>query len=109
MSTLTRSTVWRASQREKSSTSPWELANPATRLAVQIQTTDYQMIGWAPRYLVRELAKAMAEKPRDYAVRVVQVNPLPQPSKQRGLIEMRGKWDGCEPMEGDDYRRVVVD
>ena len=44
-----------------------ELANPATRVAVQIQTTDYQMIGWAPRYLVRELAKAMAEKSRDYS------------------------------------------
>ena len=32
-----------------------ELTNPSTRLAVQIQTTDYHMIGWAPRYLVRGL------------------------------------------------------
>lgn len=86
-----------------------ELTNPATRLAVQIQTTDYHMIGWTPRYLVHDLAKAMAEKPRDYAVRVVQVNPLPPPSKQRVLIEMKGKWDGYEPMEGDDYRPVVGD
>src|SRR3989338_806404 len=28
-----------------------ELTNPVSDLAVQIQTLDYQMIGWAPRYL----------------------------------------------------------
>ena len=27
-----------------------ELTNPRTRFAVQIQTTDYYMIGWAPRW-----------------------------------------------------------
>ena len=32
-----------------------ELTNPATGVAVQIQTTDYHMIGWAPRYLVYDL------------------------------------------------------
>ena len=67
-----------------------ELTNPATGMAVQIQTTDYHLIGWAPRYLLLDLAQAIAEKPRDYDVRVVQVNPLPPPSKQRVLIEMRG-------------------
>ena len=34
-----------------------ELTNPASGLAVQIQTTDYHMIGWAPRYLVGDLAQ----------------------------------------------------
>ena len=86
-----------------------ELTNPSTRLAVQIQTTDYHMIGWAPRYLVRDLARAMTEGPRDYAASVVRINPQPAPSKQRVLIEMRGKWDGYEPMEGADYRPVVGD
>ncbi len=86
-----------------------ELTNPNTRLAVQIQTTDYHMIGWAPRYLVGDLAQAMTERPRDYDASVVRVNPQPAPSKQRVLIEMRGKWDGYEPMEGDDYRPVVGD
>ena len=37
-----------------------ELTNPETRLAVQIQTEDYFMVGWAPRYLVHDLTKAMA-------------------------------------------------
>lgn len=32
-----------------------ELNNPATRLAVPLLTEDYQMIGWAPRYLVEDL------------------------------------------------------
>lgn len=86
-----------------------ELTNPRTRFAVQIQTTDYHMIGWAPRYLVPDLAMAVTEKPRDYAAHVVRVNPQPAPSKQRVLIEMRGKWDRYEPMIGSDYQPVVGD
>ncbi len=86
-----------------------ELTNPASGLAVQIQTTDYHMIGWAPRYLVGDLARAMTERPRAYAAKVVRLNPVPAPAKQRVLIEMRGKWDGYEPMEGDDYQPVVGD
>ncbi len=86
-----------------------ELTNPRARFAVQIQTTDYYMIGWAPRYLVRDLAMAMTENPRDYAARVVRINPQPAPSKQRVLIEMKGRWDGYEPMTGNDYQPVVDD
>ena len=86
-----------------------ELTNPATRLAVQLQTMDYHMIGWTPRYLVRDLARAMTERPRDYTAKVVRINPLPAPSKHRVLIEMRGRWDGYEPMDGSDYRPVVGD
>lgn len=41
-----------------------ELNNPAAGAAVQLQSRDdYQMIGWAPRYLVGDLLKAMAEHP----------------------------------------------
>ncbi len=86
-----------------------ELTNPITRLAVQIQTTDYHMIGWAPRYLVHDLAEAMREKPGRYSARVVRVNPLPAPSKQRLLVEMRGHWDEYEPMTGSDYQPLVRD
>ena len=39
-----------------------ELTNPKTEVAVQIQTTDYQMIGWAPRYLVPDLMMAEAQE-----------------------------------------------
>ena len=40
-----------------------ELTNPVTGLAVQLQTTDYHMIGWTPRYIVSEMARAMTESP----------------------------------------------
>ena len=84
-----------------------ELTNPATQLAVQIQTTDYHMIGWTPRYLVDDLAKAMAEGPNAYKAHVVRVNPQPAPSNQRVLIEMQGQWEKHKPMSGDDFKPLV--
>ena len=48
-----------------------ELNNPATALAVQILTRDYHVIGWAPRYLVHDLAAAMADSPNTYEAEVV--------------------------------------
>ena len=83
-----------------------ELTNPATRVAVQIQTTDYHMIGWAPRYLVADLVKAMAESPQ-YSARVVRVNPQPAPSKQRVLIELSGCWAEHVPMSNEDFQPLV--
>ena len=85
-----------------------ELTNPKTGLAVQIQTADdYYMIGWTPRYLVNDLVKAMAESPGDYRAKVVRVNPLPAPSKQRVLIEMKARWKKHEPMSGDDFHPLA--
>lgn len=84
-----------------------ELTNPETRLAVQIQTTDYHMIGWAPRYLVDDLTKAMAEVPDGYKAKVVRINPQPAPSKQRVLIEMNGCWNKHEPMSDEDFQPLV--
>jgi len=84
-----------------------ELTNPATQLAIQLQTADYHMIGWAPRYLVRDLARAIAEAPCDYEAKVVHINPVPAPSKQRLLIELRGHWPGQEPMTADEFEPLV--
>ncbi len=84
-----------------------ELTNPATGLAVQIQTTDYHMIGWTPRYLVEDLTAAMVGSP-EYSARVVQVNPMPAMSKQRVLIEMHGCWDKYEPMSNQDFEPLVA-
>ncbi len=91
-----------------------ELTNPRDGVAVQIQTEDYHVIGWAPRYLVGDLAAAMAEAPFEYSVRVVRVNRpdassgYPVLSPHRVLIEMRGKWERHEPMTDKDYRPVVA-
>ena len=82
-----------------------ELTNPETRLAVQIQTTDYHMIGWAPRYLVDDLVKAMAHAPSDFGARVVKVNPVPALPTQRVLIELNGHWpNDHEPMTADEFQ-----
>ena len=83
-----------------------ELTNPATRLAVQIQTTDYYMIGWAPRYLVEDLAAAMNEAP-EYTAQVVRINPQPAPSSQRVLIEVHGRWERHVPMSSEDFTPLV--
>ena len=84
-----------------------ELTNPATRLAVQLQTTDYCMIGWAPRYLVADLVAAMAEGPGSYGAKVVRINPEAVLAKQRVLIEMRGCWNRHEPMSSEDFVPLV--
>lgn len=85
-----------------------EINNPATVLAVQVQTPDYQMIGWTPRYLVNDLINAIARSPSKLQAEVVKVNPVPAPSKQRVLIEFRGHWpEGYEPMSGEDFRLLA--
>lgn len=84
-----------------------ELANPATGLAVQIQTLDYFVIGWAPRYLVADLVQAVAVFPGDYRAQVVRVNPVPAPSKQRVLVELSGPWPDYEPMTAGDFEPLA--
>ena len=84
-----------------------EITNPTTRVAVQIQTQDYHMIGWAPRYLVDDLVRAMAHAPGAYAAKVVRVNPSPAPSKQRLLVELSGNWPEYEPMSKGDFEPLV--
>jgi hypothetical protein len=84
-----------------------ELTNPATQFAVQVQTEDYHMIGWAPRYLVGDLVAAIARAGGHYAAHVVRINPMPAPSKQRVLIELRGNWPDYEPMSGPDFQPLA--
>ena len=85
-----------------------ELNNPVTPLAMQIQTQDYHMIGWAPDYLTRDLATTMGDSSERYTAHVVRVNPQPTPSRHRLLIEMRGSWDEeHEPMSSEDFKPLV--
>ncbi len=82
-----------------------ELNNPVSGLALQLETCDYHMIGWTPRYLVNDLVKAIAASPSDISATLVQVNPAPAPSKQRYLICLKGHWpDDYEPMSGEEYQ-----
>lgn len=80
-----------------------EFTNPATQLAVQMQTTDYHMIGWAPRYLVHNLARAMSMELGEYRVRVVRATARYGSAKPSVLIEMNAPWPSHEPMGGRDF------
>jgi hypothetical protein len=86
-----------------------ELNNPATVLALQLQTPDaYNMIGWAPRYLVKDLFQAICEAPDDISAAVVKVNPSPAPARQRVLIEIKGRWPAnYEPMSTPEFQMLV--
>jgi len=83
-----------------------ELNNPASTLAIQLQTEDYLMIGWAPCYLLNDLVKAMAEAGL-YEAKVVRLNPMPAPSKQRVLVELTGRWLNHEPMSSKEFKPLV--
>lgn len=100
-----------------------QLTNPAESLAVQLQILDYIMIGWAPRYLVPDLAQTITETRVaysthvldlaqtiteirvTYSAHVVRLNPMPAPSRQRLLVELRGPWPSHEPMTTAEFER----
>jgi hypothetical protein len=85
-----------------------ELTNPESGLAVQVQTSDYFMIGWAPRYLVNDLAMAIASSPGKYEASVVRLNTQSAPSRYRLLVEFRGVWpDKYFPMSSEQFAPLV--
>jgi len=83
-----------------------ELNNPATRLAIQLQTADdYHTLGWAPRYLLGDMLATLAHAPNDLEAAVLRLNPPPAPGNQRVLVELSGRFDeGFEPMSEGDFR-----
>lgn len=85
-----------------------ELNNPATGLALQLQTGDYFMIGWAPRYLIGDLVRVIVGDPGECSAHVVRLNPVPAPSKQRLLVELRGRWPNFEPMTTEEFEPLVA-
>jgi hypothetical protein len=84
-----------------------EVNNPATTYAVQLQTSDCHLIGWAPRYLVNDLRAALLEHSTISAT-VQRINRLGAPFARRVLVEMRGGVPPAfEPMSSDEYRVVA--
>lgn len=83
-----------------------ELNNPATGLAVQLQTENYHMVGWTPRYLVKDLV-AMIERTPDIRGYLVKKNQADAPVHQRFLIDLTGNWpEDYQPMSTDDYALI---
>jgi hypothetical protein len=84
-----------------------EVNNPATGYAVQLQTTDCHLIGWAPRYLVDDLRAALLEHSTMKAT-VRRINRLGAPFARRVLIELQGGVpSGFEPMTSGEYGVLV--
>jgi hypothetical protein len=82
-----------------------ELNNPTMELALQLQSNDYAVLGWAPRYLVGDLMKAIVESPEHISARVVRVNQPPAPINQRVLVELKGSLPiNYEPMSSRDFQ-----
>jgi hypothetical protein len=86
-----------------------EMDNPVTRLALALHTDDYQMIGWAPRYLVRDIMESISKSPM-LAAHVVKINEGPAPLNRRVLVEMSGQAnDGFDPMTTPDFRPLILE
>ena len=85
-----------------------ELNNPATRQALQLQSEDYHVLGWAPRYLIDDLKQAIEASPDAVKGRVVRINPPPAPANQRVLIELTGNLPADhDPMSADDFQLIT--
>lgn len=88
----------------------FEMNNPATGLAIQLETQDYHMIGWTPRYLILDLVWAIGQSFQDVSAMVIRVNPEPAPFQQRVLIEMTGTWPKeFEPMTSEDFMALPIE
>lgn len=86
-----------------------EINNPATGAAVQIQSADdYHMLGWAPRYLITDMLRALSESPTKVEAMVVKLNPSPAPYNQRVLVNLEGCLpDHLEPMSSPDFAGLL--
>ena len=87
-----------------------ETTNPVTTWALQIQTADYVIIGWAPRYLFEDLIHVIIEGACPVEATVARFNPAPAPPGQRLMVRFRGCWpEGYEPMSSEKFRALVAD
>ena len=81
-----------------------EINNPVTGHALQLQTQDGHLIGWAPRYLVDDLATAALRDPASVTAKVLRVNGMDAPPPRRVLIEICGRGAlNAEPMNSEQY------
>ena len=72
-------------------------------MAIQLQTADGHMIGWAPRYLVRDLIDVINEHP-EVSASVVRVIEFNAPLARRILNELKGRLPvNFEPMSSAQF------
>jgi hypothetical protein len=84
-----------------------EVNNEATGFAIQFQTRDRMLIGYAPRYLVDDLWQVIMRRSIPVSARVSRVNPPPTPPSQRVLVLFEGCWPtDHQPMNGPQFQAV---
>lgn len=84
-----------------------ELTNPATGMAVQLQTLDYALVGWAPRYLVEDICNAVSGGACDVSATVIRLNAAEAPENRRLLVELAGCFkDDYQPMSSPSFSLV---
>jgi len=84
-----------------------ELTNKSEQIAILLTSSDYDFLGWTPRYLVKDLLKAISEKPRVTAS-VVRVNSADVPANRRLLVELTGTLPpGLQPMSAEEFQPLV--
>lgn len=85
-----------------------ELNNPATTLALQLSTQDYEFVGWSPRYLVNDLLKATSEYSQLKAKVIRNNNEVGTPMNRTVLIELSGVLPtDYEPMSSEDFAIIA--
>jgi hypothetical protein len=83
-----------------------ELNNPATQLAIQLATDDYQIVGWTPRYLVNDILE-LVKTYQDLKANVARVNEIDAPMARRVMIQLTGKLpEKYEPMTSELFQPI---
>jgi hypothetical protein len=84
-----------------------ELTNKTEQIAILLTSSDYDFLGWTPRYLVKDLLKAISEKP-SVTASVVRVNAADVPANRRVLVELTGTLPpGLQPMSAEEFQPLV--
>ena len=79
------------------------------RIAAALHAGAYYMVGWTPRYLVKDFLNAIATAPTALKARVIRVNPPPAPHNQRVLFELEGFYKAdFEPMSSEEFQPLVM-
>jgi hypothetical protein len=84
-----------------------EVNNQATDFAIQLQTRDRLLIGYAPRYLIVDLFQVITRCTSPVSAQVSRVNRPPAPPSQRVMVLFEGCWpEGYDPMSGPEFQAL---
>jgi hypothetical protein len=85
-----------------------ECNNPATAFAVQVQSADYSILGWAPRYLMPGLGECLLKSGMDLRCQVAGINSSSGMNQWKLLVELAGFVEpGRTLMQGRDFEPLA--